>query len=67
LDVRAHFTNSCLADLYDQLSMPPDLLSAHRNLDKAVMRAYGFSIKNTTEQEIVISLVKMHQSLVSIL
>jgi len=29
-----------LADLYDPLTMPPDLLKAHQNLDRAVDRCY---------------------------
>ncbi len=37
---RAEFTNSSLADLYDPNSMPPSLVKAHQNLDKAVELAY---------------------------
>ena len=40
LDVRLHFPNSSLADLYDPLSMPPALVQAHNELDKAVDLAY---------------------------
>lgn len=40
LDVRAEFPNSTLADLYDPLTMPPDLTKAHNELDKAVDLAY---------------------------
>ncbi|MDA8555241.1 N-6 DNA methylase [Luminiphilus sp.] len=40
LDARAQFPNATLADLYDQLSMPPVLTEAHRALDKAVDAAY---------------------------
>lgn len=40
LDARAKFTNSTLADLYDPLTMPPELLKAHQALDKAVDKAY---------------------------
>ena len=35
LDVRAEFPNSSLADLYDPLTMPPALVKAHNELDKA--------------------------------
>ena len=31
---------SCLADLYDSLTMPPDLLKAHQELDRAVEKCY---------------------------
>jgi hypothetical protein len=40
LDVRASFPKSSLADLYDSLSMPPALVKAHNELDKAVDLAY---------------------------
>lgn len=40
LDVRAQYPTSSLADLYDPLSMPPDLLKAHQALDKAVDACY---------------------------
>lgn len=41
LDARAAHPDSTLADLYDPLSMPRDLLDAHRVLDRAVLAAYG--------------------------
>jgi type II restriction/modification system DNA methylase subunit YeeA len=40
LDARAQFPNSSLADLYDPLTMPPALVKAHNELDKAVDLAY---------------------------
>jgi len=40
LDTRLEFPNSSLADLYDQLTMPPALVKAHNELDKAVDLAY---------------------------
>jgi len=40
LDTRANYPNSSLADLYDPLSMPPDLVKAHQALDKAVDLCY---------------------------
>jgi hypothetical protein len=40
LDTRAEFPNSSLADLYDPLTMPPALVKAHNELDKAVDLAY---------------------------
>lgn len=40
LDVRAEFPDSSLADLYDPLTMPPELVKAHNDLDKAVDLAY---------------------------
>jgi hypothetical protein len=40
LDTRAEFPSNSLADLYDPLSMPPALVKAHNELDKAVDLAY---------------------------
>ncbi|MHB1197226.1 MAG: class I SAM-dependent DNA methyltransferase [Lutibacter sp.] len=40
LDVRLSFPNSSLADLYNPLTMPPSLVKAHNELDKAVDLAY---------------------------
>lgn len=41
LDARALYPKSTLADLYDPLSMPPELVKAHRKLDQAVDAAYA--------------------------
>ncbi|NLN00434.1 MAG: class I SAM-dependent DNA methyltransferase [Lentisphaerae bacterium] len=40
LDVRARHPLATLADLYDPLTMPPDLVKAHADLDRAVDRCY---------------------------
>ncbi len=40
LEVREHFPNSSLADLYSPLTMPEQLVKAHNELDKAVDLAY---------------------------
>lgn len=40
LDVRERYPDSSLADLYDPLTMPPDLVKAHQALDKAVDLCY---------------------------
>ena len=40
LDARANYPDSSLADLYDPLTMPPDLVKAHQLLDKAVDKCY---------------------------
>jgi hypothetical protein len=40
LDVREKYPNSSLADLYDPAAMPPALIKAHNELDKAVDLAY---------------------------
>ena len=65
LDARALYPESSLADLYDELTMPPELRKAHQNNDKAVMQAYGFSVKDMTESKCVAELMKMYQELAS--
>jgi hypothetical protein len=65
LDARALCPESSLADLYDPLAMPPELLKAHRNLDRAVMKLYSFSPK-TTEAEIVAELMERYRKLAKI-
>lgn len=40
LDARAEFPDATLADLYDPLTMPPVLVKAHQQLDRAVDAAY---------------------------
>ena len=63
LDARNKYPNSSLADLYDELTMPPELRKAHQENDKAVMEAYGFNWKTMTESECVAELMKMYQEL----
>jgi hypothetical protein len=40
LNIRSEFHGNSLADLYDRISMPPALIKAHNDLDKAVDLAY---------------------------
>ena len=63
LDARAKYPESSLADLYDELTMPPELRKAHQANDRAVMAAYGFNVK-MTESECVAELFKMYEGLV---
>ena len=63
LNARELYPDSSLADLYDPLTMPPELRRAHTANDKAVMEAYGFSIK-MTEADCVAELMKLYQKLV---
>ncbi len=62
LDARALYPDSSLADLYDELTMPKELRKAHQDNDRAVMAAYGFSLK-MTESECVAELMKMYSQL----
>lgn len=63
LNARAEYPDSSLADLYDPLTMPPELVKAHEVNDKAVLEAYGLP-KTATEPEIVAHLFKMYEQLV---
>ena len=63
LDARALYPDSSLADLYDETTMPPELRKAHQMNDKAVMLAYGFSVKDMTESKCVAELMRMYQVL----
>ena len=64
LDARLLYPNSNLAALYDPLTMPSELVKAHNANNKAVMEAYGFSIK-MTEAECVSELMKLYQKLIA--
>lgn len=65
LDARALYPDASLADLYDPLTMPPELRKAHAANDRAVMQAYGFDWKSMSEADCVAALMKMYQELVS--
>ena len=59
LDVRGKYPDSSLADLYDPLTMPPDLRAAHAANDRAVLDAYGLK-PDTPEPEIIAHLFKLY-------
>ena len=65
LDARTLYPDCSLADLYDEVAMPPELRKAHQANDRAVMQAYGFDVKTMTESSCVAELMKMYQKLVS--
>lgn len=62
LDARAKYPDCSLADLYDEVTMPPELRRAHQENDRAVMAAYGFDIK-MSEPACVAKLFEMYQEL----
>ena len=66
LDARARHPNSSLADLYDPLTMPPELVKAHAKLDKAVDAAYGYKGANS-DAERVAFLFGLYQDLIGAL
>lgn len=63
LDARALYPDCSLADLYDELTMPPELRRAHQANDRAVMQAYGFDVKTMTESSCVAELMNMYKEL----
>ena len=63
LDARALYPDCSLADLYDEVTMPPELRTAHQQNDKAVMAAYGMKVKETTEASCVAELMRRYQEL----
>ena len=65
LDARALYPDCSLADLYDELTMPPELRRAHQANDKAVMQAYGFWGKLNSESACVAALMEMYKDLIS--
>ncbi|MDE5754655.1 MAG: class I SAM-dependent DNA methyltransferase [Oscillospiraceae bacterium] len=62
LNARARYPDCSLADLYDELTMPPELRKAHQQNDFAVMETYGFD-RTITESECVAELMKRYQKL----
>ncbi|MDP3707598.1 MAG: hypothetical protein Q8R56_05855, partial [Polaromonas sp.] len=74
LDVRAQFQSgdqpATLADLYDPLTMPPELLRAHQKLDAAVDKAYersGGKKSYKSDAERVAFLFELYQKYTSLL
>ena len=70
LNAREKHPDSSLADLYNDLTMPPELRKAHQENDKMVMEAYGFKKKDEngktrwlSESETVAELMKIYQEL----
>lgn len=66
LDARALYPDSSLADLYDNLAMPPELRKAHRQNDSAVLEAYGIEKDDpaySSESACVAELMRRYQML----
>jgi len=62
---KAHerYHEASLADLYDELTMPPDLRKAHKANDKAVWEAYGRAWPLDDEPACVAYLMKLYKEL----
>jgi len=58
-------SGATLAQLYDAVNIKTtDMYKYHYDLDRAVMKLYGFSAKDTTEAKIVATLIERYQALV---
>lgn len=67
LDARSLYPESSLADLYDEVTMPPVLRKAHQENDRAVMEAYGWKASSQfTESKCVAELFKLYQGIINI-
>ena len=64
LEARAHYPDASLAALYDPLTMPPDLVKAHRKLDAAVDAAYA-KRKFTGDRDRLAFLFELYQQIIS--
>lgn len=65
LEVREKYPDTPMATLYDPNLMPRDLSKAHDRNNAAVMKAYGFNIKEMSEADCVATLMEMYQRLIS--
>jgi hypothetical protein len=66
LEARAAHPNASLADLYDPLTMPANLLKAHQALDKAVDAVYAYKGANTDAARVAF-LFERYQAITSLL
>ena len=62
LEARDAHANSTLADLYDPLTMPPNLVKAHKELDKVVLALYGLK-PSATDDEVLATLFDRYREL----
>lgn len=65
LDARALYPDASLADLYDPLTMPPELIRAHQDNDRAVMQAYGLRPGKDLESDAVALLMDRYEKLIA--
>lgn len=62
LAARAMYPNNSLADMYgEKMYIFENLVKAHNANNKAVMQAYGFSVRNMSEDSCVAELMKMYE------
>jgi len=66
LNIRAQYANASLADLYDPLTMPAELVKAHEANNKAVDKAYGYKGSDDDASRVAF-LFKKYEELTSLL
>ena len=66
LDARALRPEASLADLYDDISMPPELRKAHQQNDRAVWEAYGKTWNIGKESDCVAYLMQLYQNMTAL-
>ena len=66
INARIIYSKNTLAEMYNKnyMSLFPELLDAHENLDRAVMQLYGFP-KDTTEARVFAFLLERYKNMVS--
>jgi hypothetical protein len=62
LQAREIYPSSSLADLYDQSSMPHEVLKAHRELDAVILKLYSLQV-NASETQILSTLFQLYAEL----
>ena len=66
LNAREKYPDATFADMYgEHMYLFPELLTAHQENDRAVMQAYGMSVKDTTESSCVAELMRLYQEKVA--
>ena len=65
INVRKKYEDTPFEVLYDPNLMPSDLSKAHDRNNVAVMKAYGFNIKDMSEADCVVALMERYQRLIS--
>ena len=63
IEAREKYSDRSLSILYNELVMPPELITAHQENDRAVWEAYGKKWDIKSESDCVAELMKMYQSL----
>lgn len=63
LKARIKYFKMPLADLYNELIMPPELRKDHQNNDRLVMELYGMDVRETKESDAVEKLFEMYNEM----